>query len=467
MQGQEKIYAVVDIETTGSNAQHHRITEIAVLVHDGKDVTDTFHTLINPEQYVPNFITQLTGITNEMVETAPVFTEVAAELFSILHNKIFVAHNAAFDYAFLKNLFEENGFEFRTKKLCTVRLSRKIFPGYRSYSLGKFSKELGITIEGRHRALGDASATAEIFSRLVQNDPGNVIENYLKRNSKEQYLPPHVDKKIIEALPEKPGVYYFHDEKGRIIYVGKAKNIKSRVLGHFNYADNDGKENSLRNVMYDVTYELTGNELIALLLESEEIKRRNPRFNHAQKIWDRNYCIFTFTDQKGYIHLAIERYNRKKEMLRIFPDYLNARQYLTEKMLEHHLCAKLCHLQSVKKACFNVAENICYGACVNDETPEKYNTRVDEAILSFRDDLSSYFIVGKGRTFEERAVILVDKGHYLGFGFIHEENMTGNFELLKECIKWRPDTPDVQRILAMYLGKHPQEKRIFFEKETA
>lgn len=461
------LYAVTDIETTGGNAQQHRITEIAVLIHNGEKVIDTFHTLINPLQYVPNFITQLTGITNDMVESAPVFSDIAAELYSVLQDKIFVAHNAAFDYAFIKKMFEENGFEYRSKKLCTVRLSKKIFPGYKSYSLGKFSKKMGIEIEGRHRALGDASATAEIFSMLVKNDPGDVIENYLKRNSKEQYLPPHVDKKIIEALPAKPGVYYFHDEKGRIIYVGKAKNIKSRVLGHFMYAENDGKENSLRNVMHDISFELTGNELVALLLESEEIKRKNPPYNFAQKLWSRNFCIFTYTDQQGYTHLAIEKYNRKKNILRIFPDLLTARQYLTEKMIDYNLCAKLCHLQTVKHACYNVAEHICYSACTGLEDAESYNARAEEAIRSFRDDLSSYFILGKGREHEEYSVILVDKGHYLGFGFVASENMNGSFELLKDCVKWRPDTPDVQRILAMYLTKHPKEKRIYFEKETA
>ncbi|MBC8048109.1 MAG: 3'-5' exoribonuclease [Fimbriimonadaceae bacterium] len=461
------MYAVVDIETTGGNAQYHRITEVAVLVHDGNKIIDTFHTLINPEQFVPNFITQLTGITNEMVESSPTFKEIAEELYSILFDKIFVAHNAAFDYAFLKSLFEIHGYQFKVKRLCTVRLSRKIFPGYKSYSLGKFSNELGIEINGRHRAYGDAAATAEIFSRLVKNDPGDVIENYLKRNSKEQYLPPHVDKKIIESLPAKPGVYYFHDASGNVIYVGKAKNIKSRVLGHFTYADNDGKENSLRNVMHDVSYTLTGNELIALLLESEEIKRKSPQFNYAQKLWDRNYCIFKFIDQNGYIHLAIERYNRKKEMLRIFPDYLSTRQYLTEKMLYFNLCAKLCHLQEVKKACHNVAEKICYGACIGEESADDYNMRTEEAIKSFNDDLATYFIIGKGRTYEEHSVIYVEKGHYLGFGFIDATYFNNDHQQLKECIKWRPDTPDVQRILNMYLTKYPNEKRIYTHIENS
>ncbi|MBC8173672.1 MAG: DNA polymerase III subunit epsilon, partial [Chitinophagales bacterium] len=198
----------------------------------------------------------------------------------------------------------------------------------------------------------------------------------------------------------------------------------------------------------------------ALLLESEEIKRKNPPFNYAQKLWDRNFCIFTFIDQQGYIHLAIERYNRKKEMLRIFPAYLEARQYLTEKMLDFNLCAKLCHLQEVKKMCYNVAEKICYGACAGLESSEEYNMRAEEAITSFQDDLSTYFIIGKGRHEKEHSAIYVEHGHYLGFGFFDTDYFEGDYSALKEVIKWRPDTPDVQRILNLYLLRHSGEKRI-------
>lgn len=455
------MYAIVDIETTGGNARQHRITEVAVLVHDGKNAIDTFHTLINPQQYVPSFITQLTGISNELVENAPVFNEIAAELFSILQDKIFVAHNAGFDYAFLKNMFELHGYAFKPKKLCTVRLSKKIFPGFPAYGLGKLSASLGIQIKDRHRALGDATATSEIFTLLVKHDPGDVIETFLKRNSKEHYLPPHLDKKIVEELPAAPGVYYFHDQRGNIIYVGKAKNIKNRVLGHFLYADNDGKENSLRNSMHDITYTLTGNELIALLLESEEIKRKNPPFNYAQKLWGRNFCIFRYSDQNDYTHLAIERYNRKKEILKIFPDYLSAREFLTEKMHAYNLCARLCHLQEVKHACYNVAEKSCYGACTGEENADSYNARVEEAIASFTAADSNYFILGNGRTAQERSVILVEKGHYLGFGFVYDDGSSAHDHTsLRECIKWRPDTPDIQRILQTHLLRHPGEKMI-------
>ena len=448
------MYAIVDIETTGTNATYNCITEVAIYVHDGDKIVDEWHSLINPKREIPPFIIQMTGITNEMVADAPEFADVAEEIYTMLHDKIFVAHNAGFDYGFIKSHLLENGYELKSKKLCTVRLSRKIFPGFKSYSLGRLCESLGVQIENRHRAAGDALATAKIFGLLIQKDTGNHVTTALKRNSKEQLLPPNMEKAVLEQLPEACGVYYFHDAAGKIIYVGKAINIKSRIFGHFTYADYHGKENDLRNSVFDITYTLTGNELIALLLESEEIKRKFPKFNNAQKQWDRNYCIFKYIDQRGYIHMAIERYNVKKEVLKVFADFLSARNYLIEKMHAFQLCGKYCHLQKVKKACYNHELGICLGACVEKENPETYNERAENAIAAFRDETDTYFIVGKGRAGNEKSVIYIDKGHYLGFGFFDADWYNGDPEILIDVIKWRPDTPDVQRILSGYISRH-------------
>lgn len=452
------VYAIVDIETTGTNAGYHGITEVAIYVHDGERVVDTWQSLINPESDIPPFIQQMTGITNEMVAQAPVFEDVAAEIYSLLQPHIFVAHNAGFDYGFLKAHLAFCGYDLHVKKLCTVRLSRKIFPGLRSYSLGRLCESLGIDIRDRHRASGDAEATAELFRKILLHDTGGHIATALKRGTKEQHLPPHLDKAMLEQLPNACGVYYFHDANGKVIYVGKAKSIKSRVYGHFTYADNDGKENALRDAVHDITYTLTGNELIALLLESEEIKRKFPRFNNAQKKWDRNFCIFTYTDQKGYRHLAIERFSQKKEVLKVFPDFLSARSFLNEKLHTFTLCGKFCHLQTTRHACYNHSLGFCKGACIGEESVEDYNTRVSEAIGSFQEEEHSFFIFGKGRTEGEQSVILVEKGHYLGFGFFDPEHTPEDPEMIREAIKWRPDTPDVQRILTGWLARQSEHR---------
>src|ERR1700743_77967 len=223
------MYAIVDIETTGGHASANGITEIAICIHDGKEVVKRYSTLVNPHREIPIYIQALTGISNDMVENAPSFGQVAHEIYQLLNGQIFVAHNVNFDYSFVRYHLGEAGYELQSNKLCTVRLGRKILPGLPSYSLGKLCRHLGIDNESRHRAAGDANATAILFSLLLQNDNGNHIWEALQQRSREQVLPANLPKDDIDQLPYTPGVYYFHNEKGKVIYVGKARNIKKRV----------------------------------------------------------------------------------------------------------------------------------------------------------------------------------------------------------------------------------------------
>ena len=196
------LYAVVDIETTGGYAAHHGITEIAILIYDGVQVINRYQTLINPHQSIPIYIQALTGIDNEMVSAAPDFRTVAAEIYTLLHDKVFVAHNVNFDYSFVKHHLDACGYTLNCKKLCTVRLSRKIFPGFSSYSLGKLCASLAVPLSNRHRADGDASATAIVLGMLIEKDTDGIILDTLKRSSKEQTLPPNLQKVEIDKLPD-------------------------------------------------------------------------------------------------------------------------------------------------------------------------------------------------------------------------------------------------------------------------
>ncbi|MEJ0031265.1 MAG: 3'-5' exonuclease [Bacteroidota bacterium] len=189
--------------------EKHRVTEIAIYHHDGMQITDHYKTLINPGRKIPHFITGLTGINYEMVKEAPSFADVAEEVMGWLKDRVFVAHNAHFDYSFLRKEFEDTGLAWNTKKLCTVRLSRKIIPGLDSYGLGRLAESLGIKIPDRHRAGGDALATARIFDILLKRDQGGVIAKALRRNSGEAILPPNLPKEEFDKLPARPGVYYF------------------------------------------------------------------------------------------------------------------------------------------------------------------------------------------------------------------------------------------------------------------
>jgi DNA polymerase-3 subunit epsilon len=183
------MYAIVDIETTGGYASANGITEVAIVLHNGKEVEGKYQTLVNPLQLIPRYITALTGITNEMVADAPSFQEVAQNVFRLLEDRVFVAHNVNFDYSFIKHHLSQVGYELEARKLCTVRLGRKVFPGLPSYSLGNLCRSLSISIENRHRAMGDAAATTALFERILLADSDGQLEKMLKRGSRETYLP--------------------------------------------------------------------------------------------------------------------------------------------------------------------------------------------------------------------------------------------------------------------------------------
>ncbi|HAC24929.1 MAG TPA: DNA polymerase III subunit epsilon, partial [Cytophagales bacterium] len=357
------MYAIVDIETTGSYADHHRVTEIAIYHHDGVQITGEFHTLINPGRKIPHYITGLTGITTQMVEEAPAFDQVAQQVLDRLKDRVFVAHNAHFDYSFLKKEFEEAGLPFAAKKLCTVRLSRKIIPGLESYSLGRLAESLGIRIINRHRAGGDAQATARIFHELLRRDKTGVIAQALKRNSGETILPPNLPKGDFDRLPAKAGVYYFHNQRGEVIYVGKAINIKKRIAGHFTGEAREWNRSNIRNEICRITWELTGSELIALILEAQEIRRLWPKYNLAQKYKTEEWGVFRYEDRNGYQRFVVNQVVRGSQPLITFTNKAEAWSFLWEKVKEYELCPKLSGLQLAKGLCFSHQSGTCKGAC--------------------------------------------------------------------------------------------------------
>ncbi len=445
------MYAIVDIETTGGYAANHRITEIAIYHHDGMQVTDSFHTLINPGRNIPYYITGLTGITSEMVFSAPSFEAIAKDIFARLDGKVFVAHNAHFDYSFLKKEFESVGINWQSKKLCTVRLSRKIIPGLRSYSLGSLAESLGIAITNRHRAGGDAAATVRIFDQLLQRDRESHIIKALKRNSGETILPPNLPKEQFDKLPAKCGVYYFHDAHGKVIYVGKAINIKKRIAGHFTGDSREWSKSKIRNEIHHISYELTGNELIALILESQEIRKLWPKYNQAQKYRVEEWGIYDYEDRNGYLRFSVNMVTRGSRPLKRFSSKGDAWNYLWEKVRTYDLCPKLCGLQVAKGLCFNYQTGECCGACMNVESPAKYNKKIEEAIQSFYVTGSTVAIIGKGRNVEEQSLVLVEKGNYLGYGFFDNNVSISDIDAARNFVRKSAETPTVQNLINSYI----------------
>lgn len=448
-------YAIVDIETTGGHASANGITEVAIYVHDGTQVVDTYQTLINPDQPIPYYITGLTGISNEMVKDAPHFWEVADRIHEMLKDNIFIAHNVNFDYSFLKSELANCGYDLTANKLCTVRLSRKIYPGLDSYSLGKICGYLDIKIESRHRADGDAAATVKLFEMLLAKDTDNLIPKALKRNSKEQALPPNVPREHFDKLPDLPGIYYFHDQKGKVVYVGKAKKIRKRVSSHFsNNSTARQKQDFLRSI-HAITYELCGNELMALLLESHEIKRLWPQFNRSQKVYEPRFGIIEYSDQRGVARFAIDKLKKGAKALAFFDNVSECLSYLKEVMEEYELCPRLMSIATHEDSC---TADHCPCRSSDKRTIDKYNKKAKAAVTAMISD-ESYVIIDEGRTSDESAFIVVEKGHFAGMGYkpsaeIPRDKVT--LDHFKELSRYRENF-NIRGMLSRFVMENPHK----------
>jgi DNA polymerase-3 subunit epsilon len=353
------MYAIVDIETTGGNAGTGSITEIAILISEGKEIIHRYTTLVNPMRPIPIFIEKLTGISDNLVKDAPIFGQVAKEVFELLQDKIFVAHNVNFDFSFISHQLAQHGFKLQSRKLCTVRLSRKIFQDLPKYSLGHLCRSLGIEIESRHRAMGDAEATAVLFQRLLDNDRAKHVESMLKKGSGDSYLPMHLSEKDLNNMPNTPGIYYFHDKKGKIIYVGKAKRLKKRVTSHFSNNDVSSRKQELLRAVSRVSFKECGNELMMSVLESIEIKRLWPAFNRSQKKFENRFGICSYVDMKGITRLGIAKKKKQIQMHATFPLLIDGTRMLNKLARTHKLCPKMCFLQDESATCLGLEESFC------------------------------------------------------------------------------------------------------------
>jgi DNA polymerase-3 subunit epsilon len=437
------MYTIIDVETTG---QTNRITEISIFKYDGARVIDEFTSLVNPIDYIPPHITALTGIDNEMVAEAPLFEEISSDILAITEGAIFVAHNVNFDYNVINGEFKRLGIDFRRKKLCTVRLSRKLFPGFKSYSLGKLCVSLDVRIVDRHRARGDAEATVIIFQKLLaQENASEVFEAFLKRNSKESTLPAHLPKTVFEALPSAPGIYYFKNKKTKIIYVGKAKDIKKRVLSHFH--DKKQKELDLCRETADIDFELSGSELIALLMEDAAIKQYFPTYNVVSKRIVKTFAIFSYEDRSGIQHLA---YNVSKGIpapLIILFSIQQCRAFLEQLCEKFELCPKFCHLQEQVVSCSHFSIKNCKGVCKGEEDPVLYNERVNLAMKFISESTKDILLKEKGRQPDEDAFALVKDSRYLGYGFIDKGEAINSHDDVENFLIPQKDSIDIQKIL--------------------
>jgi len=428
-------YAIVDIETTGGFPQQHSITEIAIVLHNGTEVEGNYSTLVNPHQPIPPFIANMTGISDAMVAVAPSFEEVAPYIYNLLKDRVFVAHNVNFDFSFVKHHLQNAGFTLQTPKLCTIRLSRKVFPGFRKYGLGSLCRELGIVIENRHRAYGDALATSQVLDLVLQNNGQLLITEMLKKENKNQLLPPNLAEQQVKELPDQPGVYYFHDIKGKVIYVGKAKNLKKRVVSHFTGLDTSKKRQDFLRNIHTVSHSVCPTEFIACLFESVEIKRLWPIYNKSQKRYEQLWGIYLFEDSKGYLRLAIDKKRKYSTPVVAFSLLVDAHRLLWKLVKEFELHPVLCFLD-------NTAPK---------ELPEvaAYNDAVKTALAWISSQKETFLIRDKD------GCVLVEEGRFYGMGQISQDTDMSTLENIKLQLIEYPENEVIKSMIRSYTEKHP------------
>ncbi|MES2555243.1 MAG: exonuclease domain-containing protein [Bacteroidota bacterium] len=451
-------FAIVDIETTGGSTKSSKITEIAIYKHDGVQVTDSYVQLVDPEMPIPEFIARLTGINDKMVEGQPRFFEIAKHIIEFTEDCIFVAHNVGFDYGIIRHEFKLLGYDYRKPHLCTVRASRYVIPGHDSYSLGKLARALGIEVNGRHRAGGDALATAELFTMLIEKDKKG-LQTFIQEDVNPKVLHPNLDLEILEEIPNKPGVYKFYNDVNQLIYIGKSKHIRKRIDQHLRN-NKTLKGATMMQEIVRIEFELTGSELIALLYESELIKVHKPLYNRSLRRNNFSYGLFVFEDEGGYKQLYVDKLNKNSGLpLTTFTTKKEANDYIYHLADQHQLCLKLCGLEKTTGSCFGYKVKKCHGACTKVEVTVDYNERVTTIEQSLTFDQEHFYLVEPGRDKREKSIIWIENGSYKGFGFVPFYMLKNHPKSWSKFIDLRPEDRDARTILRYYLRKNTEVQR--------
>jgi DNA polymerase-3 subunit epsilon len=414
---------------------------------------------VNPEIPIQPFVVKLTGINNAMLRSAPKFFEVAKRIIEITSDCVIVAHNATFDYRILRTEFKRLGYDFQAKTLCTVELSKKLIPEQPSYSLGKLVRALGIPMADRHRASGDAMATTKLFKMLLEKDiEKQILKDFIKQEIQKGIAPKLLD--IVENLPSKTGIYYIHNEKGDLIYIGKSRNIKKRINQHFTGASNKSKK--IQREVFTVTCEETGSELIALLKESEEIKINKPIYNRAQRKSIFEWALYSEKDTNGYLNLRLQKADGRKKEITSFTTLQEGKNALFRITEKYHLCQKLTGLYQTNSDCFQYKIKVCDGACIGKILPEEYNKRVQKFIAENSFENKNIVLLDRGRNINERSAVLIENGIYKGYAFYDLNYQVTHIDILKNILIPMQHNRDVKTIIQGQIRRSKSIKVISF-----
>jgi DNA polymerase-3 subunit epsilon len=447
-------FAIIDIETTGGSSKQDKITEIAIVLHDGFEIIDTWQHLINPERSIPYYITQITGINDEMVRRAPKFYEIAKELVTRTEDATFVAHNVRFDYGFFVQEFAQLGFTYSRPQLCTVQMSRRAFPGLKSYSLGNLTRHFNIALPNHHRAMDDAMATAELFQKIVHAPYFQKVYPILSRqNLKVQKLPQGIEQEFLDSIPNTHGLYYFYDSDGLILYVGKSIHLRKRIYDHF--ADHTERSARLQSAVSKIDYKTTGNELASLLFESYEIKLLNPLFNKAQKKKNFPYAIVWDSSKELWKQFQIVKTEEigDLEALQLATLKKYAQMQIDYVLSEAGVCSCL-RKQLDPAHCLKPALETCSPSL-------DLETSINEAkSVLMRGFQSDFVIMCPGRDRDEKFIVLI-KGKVLKhMGYISNEEPITHLYQLEELLDEVPFNIEAAAIIRNYL-KSGQDFQLF------
>lgn len=374
----------VDIETTGGSYRTSQIIEFAAIRVKNDEIVETFSTLINPGSPIPYHITNLTGITTNDVMHAPKFGDVAQQIFSILSGAIFIAHHVRFDYSFIKRQLEINNIHFNPKMLCSVRLSRALYPMERGHGLEAIINRFNIPVNARHRAYDDAEAVIK-FLKIARDQHGQeAFEQAARKQLRHLSLPPNLETGALDAIPNTPGVYTFADESGLPIYIGKSVTLRKRILSHFSQDTKIDKEMKLSLNTHKISFIETGNELEALLLESQMVKEQLPLYNRQLRRTKKMYILKSEQDANGYQtvkldYIDTDQLSADRSIYGVYASKMKARGGLENLQKMFDLCPKLLGLEKSSGACFKYQLHKCKGACAGVEPTEVYNTRFETA----------------------------------------------------------------------------------------
>ena len=384
-----KSICFVDVETTGTSAYYNRVIEIGILkTIDGK-IVKQYKTLINPEAHLEPFIQQLTGITPVELEKAPTFEEVKDEIYELLSESFFVAHNVRFDYGFLRNEFKRCGIKLSLKHFCTVKLARLLYPHHKRHNLDSIIENFDIKCENRHRAFDDAKVLYEFYKKSQKLIKADLFEQAVNIALKRPSIPLNISQDVLDNLPESSGVYVFYGSGDSILYIGKSVNIRDRVLSHFS---NDYISSTDMKISKEITHIetfITSGELGALLLESTMIKKHQPFFNRRLRASRKMTILMKCVDLNGYNSTEIRELEAISvedidNIIGVFKSRKQVKDFLYVLAKDYRLCPKLLNLEKTKNYCFYYQLNQCDGACKNAELSLKYNLRFDEAFYKHK-----------------------------------------------------------------------------------